>query len=176
LRIAALGTRDHDVLRMACAALTSMLFTLTIDASTDCLPGDCDPLCVEVGRYATTRELVFDRAHPGRVWQRRVSERLPHADAARYCASLTISGVRGFRLPAPAELGSLRYKAGGLFGGSRHFCVPSIDQAAFPETPAAEFWTSKVMADGTALYMGFDDGRIHRDVVSDALWVRCVRE
>lgn len=147
-------------------------------ATETCPPGECDPLCVEPGRYRTTPELVVDRRNHGRMWQRRVTERLPHAEARRYCADLVIDGMRGFRLPAPEELGSLRYKAGGLFGGgsSRHYCIPSIDQAAFPETPAAEFWTSRVMPDGTAFYMGFDDGRMHRDVVSDALWVRCVRD
>jgi len=139
-----------------------------------CVTGACDPLCVEAGRYRTTPELVFDRRHEGRVWQRRASERLPHPDAARYCADLDVDGVRGFRLPTPEELGSLRYKAGGLFGGHRHHCIPSIDQEAFPETPAAEFWTSRVAGDGTAWYVGFDDGRMHRDVTSDPLWVRCV--
>ena len=142
-----------------------------------CVAGEHDPLCVEHGRYRTTHELVVDTRNDGRVWQRRVTARLPHAEARQYCQELVIEGEGGFRLPAPQELGSLRYKAGGLFGGgrSRHYCIPSIDQAAFPETPPAEFWTSRVMADGTAWYMGFDDGRMHRDVVDDALWVRCVR-
>jgi hypothetical protein len=143
-----------------------------------CIPGACDPLCVEPGRYTTRDETVVDRRHDGRVWQRRVTARLPHADAQRYCADLVLDGTRGFRLPAPDELSSLRYKPGGLFGGGgmRHYCIPSIDQAAFPETPAAEFWTSRVMPDGTAWYVGFDDGRSHRDAVTDALWVRCVRD
>lgn len=158
---------------IACVALARTAGGLCEEAQ--CPTGSCDPLCVESGRYRTTPELVFDKKQPGRVWQRRVSERLPHADALRYCLELSIEGVRGFRLPAPDELASLRYKAGGLFGGSRHYCVPSIDQAAFPETPAAEFWTSKALPDGTAWYVGFDDGRMHRDVQSDALWVRCVR-
>jgi hypothetical protein len=146
-------------------------------AAESCVTGDCDPLCVEAGRYRTTPELVVDTRNQGRTWQRRATMKLPHAEAQRYCENLVIDGMRGFRLPAPEELGSLRYKAGGLFGGghSRHYCVPSIDQAAFPETPAAEFWTSRVMPDGTAMYMGFDDGRMHRDVLTDALWVRCVR-
>lgn len=143
-----------------------------------CAAAGCDPLCVEPGRYRPTEEVVVDTRAGGRVWQRRVSERLPHPEAARYCAGLVLEGRRGFRLPSPEELSGLRYKPGGLFGGgsSRHYCVPSIDQAAFPETPAAEFWTARVMADGTAWYVGFDDGRSHRDVQSDPLWVRCVRD
>lgn len=137
---------------------------------------DTDPLCVEAGRYRVLPEVVIDLHNEGRTWQRRASERLPHAEAQRYCAGLVLGGMRGFRLPTPDELNSIRYKPGGLFGGHRHYCVPSIDQAAFPETPAAEFWTSRISPDGTAWYVGFDDGRSHRDDASDPLWVRCVRD
>jgi hypothetical protein len=143
-----------------------------------CAAVGSDPLCVEPGRYRATEETVVDLRAGGRVWQRHATERLPHPEARRYCAGLTLQGQGGFRLPSPEELSSLRYKPGGLFGGgsSRHYCIPSIDQVAFPETPAAEFWTARVMADGTAWYVGFDDGRSHRDVQSDPLWVRCVRD
>lgn len=138
----------------------------------------CDPLCVEPGRYAVTEELAVDRSQGGLVWQRRATERLPHAEAARYCKDLTMEGRRGFRLPTHAELVAIRYKPGGLFGGgrSRHSCVPCVDQAAFPETPAAEFWTADQGEDGTAWYVDFGDGRSHRDVLGDALWVRCVQD
>lgn len=148
----------------------------TSHAQVGCIAAERDPQCLEPGRYRTTPELVTDTYHQDRVWQRYASMRLPHAEAVRYCAGLTIDGTRGFHLPTREELGSLRYRAGGLFGGSgRRYCIPAIDQAAFPETPAAEFWTSQALPDGTAWYVGFDDGRIHRDVQSDALWVRCVR-
>lgn len=143
-----------------------------------CGAAQCDPLCVEVGRYAVRGEVVVDGRDANRLWQRRVSERRPHPDAARYCATLTLDGVAGWRLPTREELSALRYRPGGLFGGghSRQYCIPSIDQAAFPETPAAEFWTSATVPDGTAWYVGFDDGRTHRDEQSDPLWVRCVRD
>jgi hypothetical protein len=133
-----------------------------------------DPLCIEAGRYHAAPEMVTDLQNGNRLWQRRVSARLSQPDAARYCADLVVAGMRGFHLPSVEELGSLRYQAGGLFGGHRHFCVPSIDQDAFPETPAAEFWTSRTAGDGTGWYVGFDDGRVHKDVQSDPLWVRCV--
>jgi hypothetical protein len=144
----------------------------------ECLPGACDPLCVDVGRYAVTRELVEDRQDGRRLWQRRVSVRLPHPEAARYCAALTLEGVEGWRLPTPRELAGIRYKPGGLFGGGsgRRYCIPSIDQAAFPETPADLFWTSREGPGDTAWYVGFDDGRSHRDLKSDALWVRCTHD
>ena len=137
---------------------------------------DRDPLCVEVGRYQSTGEVVIDRRNSGRMWQRRVDQRLSQPEAERYCAGVVLDGLRGFRLPTPDELGSLRYKAGGLFGGGRHYCIPCLDQEAFPETPAAEFWTSGTAPDGLGWYVGFDDGRKHKDVREDALWVRCVRE
>jgi hypothetical protein len=143
----------------------------------ECVPGGCDPLCVDTGRYCVTDGIVEDTTDH-RLWQRRVSVRLPWDDAVRYCASLTIEGVGGFRLPSPDELRAIRYKPGGLFAEvhSHHYCVPSIDQAAFPETPAAEFWTSRSMPDDTAWYVGFDDGRSHRDTRTDPLWVRCTRD
>jgi Protein of unknown function (DUF1566) len=144
----------------------------------ECIPGVCDPLCIDVGRYAFTREIVDDKSDGHRRWQRRVEARLSQPDADRYCAELSLEGLGGWRLPAPDELAGIRYEPGGLFGGgrNRHYCIPSIDQAAFPETPASLFWTSRVGSDDTAWYVGFDDGRSHRDVRSDELWVRCVHD
>jgi hypothetical protein len=140
-----------------------------------CSSGECDPLCVDVGRYKVTQETVID-TQSGLSWQRRVDLRLPQPEAARSCGGLALDGVAGFRLPTPQELDGIRYKPGGLFGGGRHYCIPCIDQVAFPETPPDLFWTSRTEPDGTAWYVGFDDGRSHRDVQSDALWVRCVHD
>jgi hypothetical protein len=147
-------------------------------SAADCVPGGCDPLCVDPGRYRVTDATVDDTADAHRLWQRRVTARLPWEDAVQYCASLTLEGMSGFRLPTPAELQGIRYRPGGLFGEPRthHYCVPSIDQAAFPETPADEFWTSRRMPDDTAWYVDFADGRSHRDTRSDPLWVRCTRD
>ncbi len=144
----------------------------------ECVPAACDPLCVDAGRYTVTREIVDDTQRGHALWQRLVTERLPQPDAVRYCADLTLEGLGGWRLPSPLELNTIRYKPGGLFGGghSRHYCVPCVDQAAFPETPAALFWTSRSNADDTAWYVGFDDGRMHRDVRTEPLWVRCVHD
>ena len=144
-------------------------------STAECLPAACDPLCVDLGRYRVTEEVAYDSASEHRLWQRRAVARLPWEDAIRYCKDLTLDGLRGWRLPSPEELGQIRYKPGGLFGGghTRHYCIPSIDQAAFPETPADLFWTSRRMPDDTAWYVDFGDGRSHRDVRSDPLWVRC---
>jgi len=160
------------------AGLLSALAATGEPEPRSCAAGACDPLCVDVGRYAVRGEIVVDLRDGERAWQRRASERLPHAEAARYCASLVLDGVGGFRLPSREELFGLRYKPGGLFGGgpSRHYCVPSIDQEAFPETPPAEFWTGSTLPDDTAWYVDFGDGRMHRDTRSDPLWVRCVHD
>jgi hypothetical protein len=144
----------------------------------ECLPGICDPLCVEVGRYRVTEEVVDDTGIDHRLWQRRAVVSLPWDEAVLYCQHLTLDGLGGWRLPSPAELANIRYKPGGLFGGMghRHYCVPSIDQAAFPETPADPFWTSRRMADDTAWYVDFADGRSHRDTRSEGHWVRCTHD
>lgn len=148
------------------------------DPEAECVPDACDPLCVDAGRYTVTPEIVVDTQAADMRWQRLVTARLPQPDALRYCANLALAGIHGWRLPSPQELSGIRYKPGGLFGGgsSRHYCIPCVDQAAFPETPAALFWTSRVNADGTAWYVGFDDGRMHRDTLRDPLWVRCVHD
>jgi Protein of unknown function (DUF1566) len=147
-------------------------------SAAECMPDACDPLCVDTGRYTVTPEVVEDTQTGHTLWQRVVSTRLPQPDALRYCTALTLDGLRGWRLPSPVELNGIRYKPGGLFGGghSRHYCIPCIDQAAFPETPAALFWTSRTNGDDTAWYVGFDDGRSHRDDIREPLWVRCVHD
>jgi hypothetical protein len=141
-----------------------------------CVPGECDLLCVQAGRYTVNDEVVRD-LQTALVWQREVVANLPHADAATYCAGLQLGGMSGWRLPSTDELNAIRYKPGGLFGGDpAQYCVPCIDQAAFPETPVDRFWSSKIADVDTAWYVGFDDGRMHRDVLDDALWVRCVHD
>lgn len=150
----------------------------TSEEEAECVTRPCDPLCVDDGRYRVTSAVVADIKSGDLLWQRRVSERLAQPEAVRYCADLTLDGLRGWRLPSPVELNGIRYLPGGLFGGgsSRHYCIPSVDQAAFPETPADRFWTSRANADDTAWYVGFDDGRMHRDVRTETLWVRCVHD
>jgi hypothetical protein len=143
-----------------------------------CPGGACDPTCVDVGRYDVTDAVVDDTRNGHRLWQRRVSVSLPWEEAVQYCAALTLDGTGGWRLPTPLELEAIRLHPGGLFGGGSkaHYCIPCVDQAAFPDTPAALFWTSRRMPDDTAWYVGFDDGRSHRDTRTDALWVRCTRD
>jgi hypothetical protein len=139
--------------------------------------GACDPLCVDAGRYLVAGDVVEDTSD-GRLWQRPVDARLTWDDAVDYCATLTLDGLHGFRLPSPDELDGIRYDPGGLFAdpSAHHYCIPSIDQAAFPNTPSDEFWTSSRMPDDTAWYVDFMDGRSHRDTYTDSLWVRCTHD
>ncbi len=171
------GTTASALLLAASVPLLIAADASCARAST-CGAGECDPLCVDVGRYEANPDIVFDTANGRRMWQRRAAVRLAHDAAASYCAGLTLQGIGGWRLPTTQELMGIRYKPGGLFGGGgrRHYCIPCVDQAAFPETPAEAFWTSRSEADGTAWYVGFDDGRAHKDVKSDPQWVRCVHD
>jgi hypothetical protein len=116
-------------------------------------------------------------ARSGLAWQRATFEMaMPFADATRACASLRRGGRGGFRLPTPEELSSIVLNAGGLEAGRPQYCDPAIDQRAFPDTLSDFFWTSEVdRTAGTATYVSFFDGRMHRDDVDDALRVRCVR-
>ncbi len=137
-----------------------------------------DPYCKDGTRYSVSSGVVFDSAHSNRRWQRSLGPKRTQSSAASYCSSLNLGGTTGWRLPTQSELSDIRLHPGGLFGGgsSAHYCVPSIDQYAFPCTPSSLFWTSRVESDGTAWYVGFDDGRTHRDDVNDPLYVRCTHD
>ncbi len=142
------------------------------------MPADCDPLCIDAGRYRVTEEVVDDTAGEHRLWQRRVSERLPWEDAARYCAGLVLDGMGDWRLPSPGRAQWHPLQAGRpLRGrGSPSLLHPVDRSGRLPRRPPADlFWTSRRMPDDTAWYVGFDDGRSHRTVRTDELWVRCTR-
>ena len=137
-----------------------------------------DPYCKDGTRYTVSGGVVYDTSHANRRWQRSLGPKRTQSSAASYCASLNLGGTTGWCLPTQTELSDIRLHPGGLFGGgsSAHYCIPSIDQYAFPCTPSDLFWTSRVETDGTAWYVGFDDGRTHRDDVSDPLYVRCTHD
>jgi Protein of unknown function (DUF1566) len=108
------------------------------------------------------------------MWQREVDPTpRAHAEAVSYCSALVVDGANGFRLPASAELRTLLYEPVGI-ADPPDACTPSIDQAAFPETPSAEHWTSTERA-GEPVYVDFADGRTHTAAASTAFFVRCVR-
>jgi hypothetical protein len=123
------------------------------------------------GRYTISQELVRDNG-TNLTWQRRLDAATrTQAQAASYCAALTLAGG-GFRLPTAFELRSIidvtRVNA-------------AIDPEAFPETPSAWFWTSTpyVAPDGDGInriwYVDFGDGGAYGEPAQNPHRVRCVR-
>ena len=88
------------------------------------------------------------------------------AEARAYCASLTLGGVSGWRLPARNELITIV--------DFTKTNPPSIDETAFPNTTTDWFQTSSsdAFAGGWNWNVGFYDGRSDG---SDVGRVRCVR-
>ena len=86
--------------------------------------------------------------------------------ANEYCASLRLSG-RAWRLPSKHELERL------VENGK----LPSIDHTAFPNTPAAGFWTATEYAGPArnAWFVYFGYGYSYVNNVSNSNRVRCVR-
>jgi hypothetical protein len=98
------------------------------------------------------------------VWQQQVSSTtMTWAVAQTYCPS-------GFRLPTVKELISIVDLTVASPG-------PTIDQTAFPGTPAGVFWTSSPCAGspGYAWYVFFYNGDSINGDVGNNYRVRCVR-
>ena len=98
------------------------------------------------------------------VWQQQASTTtMTWAVAQTYCPS-------GFRLPTVKEMISIV----DLTVASPD---PTIDQTAFPGTPAGTFWTSSPFAgsSGSVWYVSFSTGNANIHDVSVSSNVRCVR-
>jgi hypothetical protein len=131
--------------------------------------------CIDFGRYDASGAIVVDRTD-GRMWQRDVVPvKLTQSDAIAYCSGLSLGDRQGWRLPDVSALTNIRLLPG-LIKGGPGFCVPSIDQDAFPDTPAMEFWTSSTRPRGEGIYTDFADGRSHDDDPTELFYVRCMRE
>jgi hypothetical protein len=134
--------------------------------------------CEQPGRFLVTGGVVLDQANEaGRLeWQRAVAPSLQtQPEAVTYCESLRLEGS-GWRLPTVTELASLVLHPIGLGASLAPTCEPSIDQVAFPSTPADDQWTSTTRPElGDAMYTGFDDGRSHPAPLNTPKSVRCVR-
>jgi hypothetical protein len=135
--------------------------------------------CEEPGRFTDASGIVVDHraSDAGLVeWQKSVSAgTYPQPDAVAYCAALDLEGS-GWRLPSVNELATLLLHPIGLGASPDPTCEPSIDQVAFPHTPATDFWTSTTHPSlGDAYYTGFDDGRSHPADPTTPMSVRCIR-
>lgn len=121
------------------------------------------PRCYPKQRFVVSKAEVTDTL-TNLVWQQEVSTtRMTWVVAKTYCPP-------GFRLPTVRELSSLVNLAVESPG-------PTVDQAAFPNTPEASFWTSTPSAasssDAWAVHFNF--GGSSPIAASTALFVRCVR-
>ncbi|HTB57720.1 MAG TPA: DUF1566 domain-containing protein [Polyangia bacterium] len=115
-----------------------------------------------------TPGVVVDRV-TGLIWQRSLPEKFyTFQDAERQCDNLALAGHRDWRLPSRIELVS-------LLDTTR--IQPSIDMAAFPNTPIDWFWTSSLAADNpsAAWYVYFYFGYPKTDDMTNSFSVRCVR-
>ena len=115
-----------------------------------------------------TAGVVVDRV-TGLVWQRALTEKFyTFQDAQRQCERLELAGHRDWRLPSRIELVS-------LLDTTR--IQPSIDMAAFPNTPIDWFWTASLAADNpsAAWYVYFYFGYPKTDDRTNSFSVRCVR-
>ncbi len=121
------------------------------------------------GQYSIPGDGTVHDTKTGLVWQQAVAPgTYTWSQAGSYCGGLTLAGT-GWRLPSVKELMTLV-----------DFTVTSgatIDATAFPNTPAAWFWSSSPLAGSPsyAWYVDFSDGNTYDNVVSDTNQVRCVR-
>jgi cysteine-rich repeat protein len=91
------------------------------------------------------------------------------SSALSYCESLTWAGIGDWRLPNVTELASIvDHRRSG----------PTIDIAAFPETPGDEFWssTSEAAAASRAWSVFFFTGSFFASNKTEFFSVRCVRD
>ncbi|MGD0837369.1 MAG: DUF1566 domain-containing protein [Polyangia bacterium] len=132
---------------------------LDCPASSICCDGSsesCDGVRLPAGDGTSAGELTIEAGEltvsdtiTGLLWQRDGSSArsgcsgsanltCSRDEAEAYCASLSLSGVSGWRLPARMELMTIL----NLTAASG----ATIDQATFPSTPEGEFWTSSPYA------------------------------
>ena len=122
-----------------------------------CLPDQ--PYCDDVGHFAVTPDIVVDR-ETGRLWQRRhAPTMLTYAEAEAVCDDLALGGITRWRIPTIEELHSIVLEPGELMGCAPGYCCPSIDQSAFPDTPANLFWSSTAPFPDLVYCLQFSDGR-----------------
>jgi len=120
------------------------------------------------GRYMIANGTVYDtKTHL--TWQQAVStSTYPQAAAVSYCAGLNLNGAT-WRLPTMKELLTIVDLSVPPPG-------PTIDPAAFPNTPGAYFWSSTLYngTPGSAWSVLFYYGFSYGNSVSDSSYARCV--
>jgi len=123
----------------------------------------------EEKRRRELQEGVWTDPKTGLAWQRRYDGTKRNWDnAKRYCQSLSLGGLTGWRLPNKEELQS-------IVDTSRK--NPAINPTHFPDTKPLFHWSSTTIADGTpeAWGVSFYDGYMDTDYKNSYYHVRCVR-
>jgi hypothetical protein len=136
----------------------------TAVASAD--PGRAVSRCVagsvtapEEPQFVIDGDTVRDRV-TGLVWERAAAEPEPFDQASARCLSL------GWRLPSVRELQSIV---------DENAYDPAVDQALFPATPPAGFW-SQTLRGSNPWHVSFLDGQTSAEILGDEpLASRCVR-
>jgi hypothetical protein len=120
------------------------------------------------GRYRVANGTVYD-TKTRLTWQQTASSSTyVQADAASYCATLSLSGA-SWRLPTGKELIT-------LVDVSVAYPEPTIDSTAFPGTPADYFWSMTPFegTPGNAWAVSFNYGGPDGYYVSALHYARCV--
>ena len=144
-------------------------------------PPAAAPRCYPTSRFAVLSGGMVQDTLTQIVWQRDGSGTragcsgsgqltCTWAEAQAYCSGLTLGGYSDWRLPTVKELSSIVDFTVASPG-------PTIDQTAFPSTPATWFWTSSPYAgsSGDAWYVYFNLGYSLYNDVGNGNRVRCVR-
>jgi hypothetical protein len=130
-------------------------------------PSGAAPRCYPNVRFTAAGAGLVNDTLTGLVWQQQASgSTMTRSEAATYCSS----AGSGFRLPTIKELDSLVDLT--VTSGA------TINQTAFPSTPAEKFWSSTLYAGGAtyAWYVDFAvSGDSNADGVAKSFRVRCVR-
>lgn len=165
---------------VSCALAQTCSASACADNFTDCATvGTCaDAACNEPMRYSVDVDFVVDLPASRTLWQRYTKGPLDYTMASDYCASLTLAGVTGWRLPTGPELGGIVFNAGGLQGCGGTYCNPAIDQSVFSDTVSDEYWTSDVYMPGLHYCVSFCDGRKtpYKEDDASAHYLRCVHD
>jgi formylglycine-generating enzyme required for sulfatase activity len=128
----------------------------------------CDEQTVKDPATALTWQRVLPVTYDGCTGQVVTNSGVPGEacaweQAKAYCSGLSLASG-GWRLPTKDELESIVDKTRKN---------PTIDVAAFPNTPSEDFW-SATGSPGDAWLVNFDSG-YSRTFIDTACYVRCVR-
>ena len=126
--------------------------------------------------YTDNQDGTVSAKVTGLMWQQTISSAtFAQAAAVQYCPTLTLGGHNDWRLPSIIELASLIDFS---VPGTTVNPVGAISGGAFPNTPAASFWSANVEIDtlgGAYFSVNFADGSTNTQGSGVADYVRCVR-